>query len=114
MSGNISTTRRVFDVSHEVEDGMITYRGIPAPVVCDFLSREESRGHYAGDTEFHIGKIELVANTGWDFHWRTDRYFEGHPFLTQDAGEYLVDAAAPVKVKGFETFPVRAFAVVED
>src|SRR5215831_11622857 len=144
------------DVSHVVEHGMITYKGLPAPLVCDFLSREQSRSHYADGTEFHIGKIELVANTGtyldspfhryadgkdlsaldlaclahldgivieavtrsqrgitraavegcdvkgkavlvhtgWDAHWRTDQYFEGHPFLSADAAEFLRDAGA--------------------
>jgi quercetin dioxygenase-like cupin family protein len=52
------------DVSHVVEHGMVTYKGLPAPLVCDFLSREQSRSHYAPGTEFHIGKIEMVANTG--------------------------------------------------
>src|SRR3712207_4267645 len=56
--------REIIDVSHAVEDGMITYKGLPAPVICDYLSREESRRHYAEGTEFHIGKIEMVANTG--------------------------------------------------
>jgi kynurenine formamidase len=144
------------DVSHAVEHGMITYKGLPAPLICDFLSREQSRSHYAPGTEFHIGKIEMVANTGtyldspfhryadgkdlselsldslanlrgalfqvdcskaraigpaafqghdlrgkavlvrtgWDVHWRTDQYFEGHPFLTGDAARYLRDAGA--------------------
>ena len=54
----------IIDLSHAVEDGMITYRGLPAPVICDYLSREESRSHYAEGTEFHIGNIEMVANTG--------------------------------------------------
>jgi kynurenine formamidase len=142
------------DVSHVVEHGMITYKGLPAPLICDYLSREQSRSHYASGTEFHIGKIEMVANTGtyldspfhryangkdlsqlplerqanlegvvipvdlskgravsraafeghdlrgkavlvrtgWDAHWRTDQYFEGHPFLTKDAAEYLLEA----------------------
>ena len=55
---------KLIDLSHTVEDGMITYNGLPAPIICDYLSREESREHYTGGTEFHIGKIELVANTG--------------------------------------------------
>ena len=55
---------KLIDLSHTVEDGMITYKGLPAPIICDFLSREASREHYTGGTEFHIGKIELVANTG--------------------------------------------------
>ncbi len=52
------------DLSHTVEDGLITYKGLPAPIICDYLSREASRSHYAEGTEFHIGKIEMVANTG--------------------------------------------------
>jgi len=52
------------DLSHAVEDGMVTYPGLPAPVICDFLSREQSRAHYAPGTEFQIGTIELCANTG--------------------------------------------------
>src|SRR5215208_7157643 len=56
--------RPLIDVSHVVESGMVTYRGLPAPLVCDFLSREASRAVYAPGTEFHIGKIEMVANTG--------------------------------------------------
>jgi len=52
------------DLSHTVEDGLITYNGLPAPVICDYLSREQSRAHYADGTEFQIGRIEMVANTG--------------------------------------------------
>jgi kynurenine formamidase len=221
----MSAARRLIDVSHTVEHGMVTYKGLPAPVICDYLSREESRKRYAPGTEFQIGKIEMVANTGtyldspfhryahgkdlselpleslanldclvervapsreraidrvsftaaevrgkavllhtsWDRHWRTDRYFEGHPFITGELARWLADNgavlvgidshniddtdtgerpahtellgrdipicehmrgldavpergatffAAPVKVKGFGTFPVRAFALV--
>jgi len=216
---------KLVDLSHEVEHGMITYKGLPAPIICDFLSREESRNHYAEGTEFNIGKIEMVANTGtyvdspfhrfadgidlselpleslanlegivvhvkefgraipaeafqgldvkgkavlihtdWSRHWRTDQYFEGHPFLTRGAAQYLADSgaafvgidtynidditdgtrpvhtillgnripicehmcrlenlpesgfrfhAAPVKIKAFGTFPVRAYAVLD-
>ena len=43
---------------------MITYPGLPGPIICDFLSREASRGRYAPGVEFQIGKIEMVANTG--------------------------------------------------
>src|SRR5258707_15120408 len=43
---------------------MITYKGLPAPVICDYLSREDSRSHYGPGTEFHIGRIDMVANTG--------------------------------------------------
>jgi kynurenine formamidase len=56
--------RKLIDVSHVVEDGMVTYQGLPAPVICDFWSRDASRAHYDPGTEFQIGKIEMVANTG--------------------------------------------------
>lgn len=147
---------RFIDLSHTIESGMITYKGLPAPLICDHLSRQQSRGIYAEGTEFHIGRIDMVANTGtymdmpfhryadghdlaglalervadvpgvllrvegatqrpidwhhfvplacrghavlvhtgWDRHWRTDRYFEGHPFLTEKAACYLRDQGA--------------------
>ncbi|MHB8627139.1 MAG: cyclase family protein [Aggregatilineales bacterium] len=147
---------QLVDLSHTVEHGMITYKGLPAPVICDYLTREASRQVYAPGTEFYIGKIEMVANTGtyvdspfhrfadgkdlselpltslanldtvvirvadaaqraisrvvfdgvdvrgkavlvhtgWAAHWRTDQYFEGHVFLTDDAARYLVEAGA--------------------
>lgn len=54
----------LIDVCHTIEEGMITYKGLPAPRITEHLSRAESRRHYAPGTEFHIGKIEMVANTG--------------------------------------------------
>src|SRR5437762_1566176 len=51
------------DVSHVVEHGMITYRGLPAPLICDFLSREQSRAHYAPGTEFQITPRALRCTT---------------------------------------------------
>jgi kynurenine formamidase len=143
------------DLSHAVEHGMVTYKGLPGPVISDFLSRESSRSRYAQGTEFQIGKIEMVANTGtyldspfhrfpnggdlaviplssvanlegrvvhtsegttsidatvfrgievagkailvhtgWSRHWRTEKYFSDHPFLTRDAAEHLVKSKA--------------------
>ncbi|HEV3470864.1 MAG TPA: cyclase family protein [Pyrinomonadaceae bacterium] len=146
----------MIDLSHEVEHGMVTYRGLPAPVISDHLSREASRALYAEGTEFYIGRIEMVANTGtyldapfhrfadgrdlaglplasladlegvtvragargrravgaeafdgldvrgkavlvhtgWSRHWRTEQYFEGHPYLTRDAAEHLATSGA--------------------
>ena len=146
---------QLIDLSHVIEDGMITYSGLPGPVISDHMGREESRSHYADGTSFQIGKIEMVANTGtyidapfhrfaggidlsglkiasianlngvvirvdqglrsigkdiftrnnlkgkavlvhtgWDRHWRTDAYFEDHPFLTRDAAEHLKSTGA--------------------
>ncbi len=55
---------QLIDVSHVVEHGMVTYKGLPAPIICDYLSREASMNHYDEGTTFQIGKIEMVANTG--------------------------------------------------
>jgi kynurenine formamidase len=77
------------DVSHVVENGMITYKGLPAPLVCDFLSREQSRSHYAPGTEFHIGKIEMVANTGTYLDSPFHRYVIG-----KDLSELPLDRLA--------------------
>jgi kynurenine formamidase len=65
------------DLSHVIEDGMVTYPGLPGPSIGDHLSREESRGHYAPGVEFHIGKIEMVANTGTYLDVPVHRYPEG-------------------------------------
>src|SRR5687767_5518825 len=67
----------LIDLSHTVEAGMITYKGLPAPVITDHLSREESRKRYSPGTEFHIGKIEMVANTGTYLDSPFHRYKDG-------------------------------------
>src|SRR5687768_11999160 len=68
---------KLIDLSHTVEDGMITYKGLPAPIICDYLSREASRTRYAKGTEFQIGKIEMVANTGTYIDSPFHRYADG-------------------------------------
>ncbi len=69
--------RSLMDLSHTVEHGMVTYKGLPAPIICDYLSREASRARYAPGTEFHIGKIEMVANTGTYVDSPFHRYADG-------------------------------------
>lgn len=68
------------DLSHNIRDGLISYKGLPAPLVCDFLSREESRKTYANGEAFHIAKIEMVANTGTYIDCPFHRYEEGEGF----------------------------------
>lgn len=65
------------DLSHEVVHGMTTYRGLPPPVVSEHLSREASRSHYSPGTEFHIGRIAMVANTGTYVDAPFHRYPQG-------------------------------------
>ena len=61
---HLGAMSRLVDVSHPIEPGMITYPGLPGPVVSDFLSRDASRGRYAEGTTFAIGRVDMVANTG--------------------------------------------------
>src|SRR5690349_1258007 len=67
----------LIDLSHTIEHGMITYKGLPAPLICDYLSREASRAKYAPGTEFHIGRIDMVANTGTYLDSPFHRYADG-------------------------------------
>lgn len=67
----------IIDVCHTVEDGMITYKGLPAPVITDHLTREASAKIYAPGTEFQIGKIQMVANTGTYLDSPFHRYAHG-------------------------------------
>jgi arylformamidase len=65
------------DLSHTLEHGMTTYPGLPGPLICDFLSREASRGRYAPGVEFQIGRIDMVANTGTYLDSPFHRYADG-------------------------------------
>lgn len=148
-----SAPRQLVELSHVLHDGMVTYPNMPGPRISDHLSREESRAFYAPGTEFQMGRITLVSNTGtyldtpfhryrdgadlagvpvdavadldgivvrltgadspvidraalvthqvagravlihtgWDRHWGTEQYFSGHPHLTAEAAEWLVE-----------------------
>lgn len=55
---------KLIDLSHTIFEGLVTYKGLPAPVICDYLSREQSKANYEEGTSFQIGKIEMVTNTG--------------------------------------------------
>jgi len=68
---------KLIDVSHSVEHGMITYKGLPTPAISDHLTRDASKTLYESGTEFHIGKIEMVANTGTYLDSPFHRYPDG-------------------------------------
>ncbi|MDP1820387.1 MAG: cyclase family protein [Acidimicrobiales bacterium] len=92
---------RLLDLSHVIEDGMVTYPGIPGPVVSDHLTREASRSVYAPGTEFQLGRLELIGNTGTYLDAPFHRYADGHDLaevpLSAVAGlpAVVVDADGP-------------------
>src|SRR5712692_8993562 len=69
--------KHLIDLSHTIEHGLITYKGLPAQIICDFLSSEQSKQNYAPCTLFQIGKIEMVANTGTYLDSPFHRYEDG-------------------------------------
>src|SRR5262245_3510868 len=80
---------RLIDLSHEIEHGMVTYRGLPAPAISDWLSRQASSARYAAGTTFQIGRIDLLANTGTYIDAPFHRYATG-----ADVAGYALDAVA--------------------
>jgi arylformamidase len=72
-----SAGRRIVELSHPIRHGMVTYPGLPAPEIGDHLTREASRDHYAPGTEFHIGRITMVANTGTYLDTPAHRFSDG-------------------------------------
>ncbi len=69
--------RRLVELSHPIHHGMITFPGLPGPEISDHLSRADSRSHYTEGTEFHIGRISMVANTGTYLDTPAHRFADG-------------------------------------
>ncbi|MFF5215634.1 cyclase family protein [Micromonospora sp. NPDC000442] len=72
-----ATGRRLIELSHLVTDGMTTLPGWPAPRITEWLTREASRKHYASGTEFHVARIDMIANTGTYLDTPAHRYADG-------------------------------------
>jgi len=104
---------RFIDLSHVIEDGMITYPGFPAPHVCDFLSREASRARYAAGTTFQIGRMELIANTGTYLDSPFHRYEEGRDIAQLTVGELADLPAVVLRSEGTRSIDVPALAGLE-
>ena len=112
----------LIDLSHSIEDGLVTYKGLPAPTICDYLSREDSRSFYAEGTEFHIGKIEMVANTGTYLDAPFHRYAKGKDLSELDLSSLANLPALVVRapfsegrrigIEHFEGIPVSGRAVL--
>ena len=81
---------RVVDLSHPVTAGMVTFPGLPGPLIAPHLSREQTRSHYEAGTEFLIDRLTLVGNTGTYLECPYHRYQDGTD-LGQQPLELLVD-----------------------
>jgi kynurenine formamidase len=68
---------RVVDLSHPIRAGLITYPGLPAPVITPHLTRADSRAKYAPGTEFAMDVITMIGNTGTYLDSPFHRYAEG-------------------------------------
>ena len=102
------------DLNHVIEHGMTTYPGLPGPEVGDHLTFDDSHGVYAAGTEFTIGRLSMVTNTGtyldtprhryrdgWDVaDLRLDRCVDLPAVVVAAAGEIGPDAFAGVDVAG--------------
>ncbi len=86
MSGEL------IDLSHTIYHGLETYPGLPTPSIADHLSRVDSRQLYAPGTEFHIARIEMVANTGTYLDVPSHRYADG-----RDLSEIPLGAVADLR-----------------
>lgn len=67
----------IIDLSHVIEEGMTTYKGLPGPHICDFWTREGSAANYDDGSTFQIGRIDMVANTGTYLDSPFHRYADG-------------------------------------
>jgi kynurenine formamidase len=95
--------RRVIDLSHVVHDGLVTYPGLPAARLGTWLSREASRAKYALGTEFHIGRAELLANTGTYLDAPFHRYAAGADLADLDLAQLVDLECAVLRVPGLRT-----------
>ena len=108
--------RTRIDLSHVVEDGMTTYPGLPGPIVCDYLTHEQSRNVYAPGTEFQIGVVTLCSNTGTYVDSPFHRYPDGIDLSElpldslADLDAVVVDATAGARAIGPEAFARRDVA----
>jgi len=110
------------DLSHVIEAGMTTYRGLPGPQICDFWEREASAANYDDGSTFQIGRIDMIANTGTYVDSPFHRYADGCDLaglkLSQLAGLDGVVARRPfgdglaTDAHDFEGIEVRGRAVL--
>ena len=98
MSGAVA----LVDLSHAIEEGMTTYKGLPGPHLCDYWTREDSAAHYDDGSSFQIGRIDMIANTGTYVDSPFHRYADGAD-LAGLALESLADLEGVVVRAPFES-----------
>lgn len=96
----------LIDLSHTIENELVTYKGLPAPIICDYLSREESKSIYGDGTEFHIAKIEMVGNTGTYIDCPFHRFAKGEDFAQIGLERFTDLDAVRIKVPHTETLEI--------
>ncbi len=69
---------RLIDLSHVISPGMVTYPGLPVPIVEDHLSREAAIDVYGPGNTFQIGLVTMCTNTGTYLDVPFHRYADGH------------------------------------
>jgi kynurenine formamidase len=91
----------LIDLSHVIEEGMTTFKGLPGPHLCDYWSREASAANYDDGSTFQIGRIDMVANTGTYVDSPFHRYADGKD-LSELPLESLADLEGMVVRRPFE------------
>lgn len=111
--------RTLVDLSHRIADGTVTYKGLPAPHICDYWTREQSAGLYEDGATFQIGRIDMVANTGTYIDTPFHRYAEGDDLAGVDLARVAAlpalcvrSAAQAVDVDAFAGLDVAGHAVL--
>ena len=102
-----------FDLSHAIVHGMSTHPGLPAPEISDHMGREESRSRYAPGTEFQIGRIAMVGNTGTYLDSPFHRYADGSDLSEVPLARLADLPGVVVRAAGRTAIPPEAFAGFE-
>jgi len=97
---NVKADEYLVDLSHTIFNGLITYKGLPAPIICDYLSRERSRALYEAGTEFQIGRIDMVSNTGTYIDCPFHRFENGKDLSEVDLEAFVDIDAISIHSKG--------------
>jgi len=105
--------RRYIELSHAIRDGMITVPNLPPPVIDEYLTREASRERYAPGTEFSIGRITMVANTGTYLDTPFHRFADGTDLAGMPLERFVDLNGLVVSIGGARFADTDAFSDVD-